>query len=728
MTMHLRNATLAAAVAAVLGLAPQAGHAEDSASPLKWYGSIYAKFLDGNKRYEEGLYNAVDGVDAEGGGDQGQGIELELMFSAQVSKQVEIGGRIHSRFNKNYWTNYGGFGVPDNNTTNCGEDDPRCNQYIKLRGAWARITPGYEWLDSATIGTNDWGMFDPWTQGKSRYIDRDNLGGVLLQGSALGKSLRWDLARVSIPNYLGIQFDTGGNLDGSTRPFGAGDIYANDANWVGQVKYQPGPDWNTTLIAMYAKDRSVDEDDDYVLDGQTTKTAFDNTVVGLKGQYSGLGWMDLSGAFYYSDFNAENATAGWNFFDNAPCDGQWAGNCQFSPIPSSSMDDTAFYINFNFNRLFIDGLSLSAQVFDIGSDYVSVMATRREADVLLTEGQEATWMWGRPDYNIGNRNNRPAMKGVGWGGWNGEVQQVVGSADNDFTDFDEPVAYQVTGWKGVTLVPKYNVGDWEFAAEYSYIDFNTNWQACGGAGKNDCGGYYTNEGMHAWGYGGDYRSPYAPYQDRLMQIFALRAMYTLDVGNGLDLMARYKYISDEDDRVTDAKFLNDAYPLSIPSASATWIPNPGLNGCVECDDRQADYDTYGFSVGYQLHPDLYTKLIYELHQVELIDGTIDVAPVGVKDYMMTNASGWANYLTGETTKNRVALDFSYFLSGVEFGGTFDYFWGDYEPTFFTDLDGRRVRLVPAPGATTVATPFGDITTGSYDYNHYRMKIYMKVSF
>ena len=63
-------------------------------------------------------------------------------------------------------------------------------------------------------------------------------------------------------------------------------------------------------------------------------------------------------------------------------------------------------------------------------------------------------MWGRPDYNIGNRSNRPAMKGVGWGGWDGEVQQVVGSADNDFTDFDEPVAYQVTGWKGVTLVPK----------------------------------------------------------------------------------------------------------------------------------------------------------------------------------------------------------------------------------------------------------------------------------
>jgi len=191
MTMNLRNATLTVAVAVALGLAPDAGYAQDSgASPIKWYGSIYAKFLDGDRRNEEGLYSAVDGVDSEGGGDQGQGIELELLFNAQVSKQVEVGARIHSRFNKNFWTNYGGFAPPDNDTTNCGEDDPRCNQYIKLRGAWARITPGYEWMDSATIGNSDWGMFDHFTQGKSRYIDRDNLGGVLLQGSALGKALR----------------------------------------------------------------------------------------------------------------------------------------------------------------------------------------------------------------------------------------------------------------------------------------------------------------------------------------------------------------------------------------------------------------------------------------------------------------------------------------------------------------------------------------------------------
>ena len=718
--MNIRNATLAAAVAAVLGMAPSAGHAQaTTATPIKWYGSIYAKFLDGNRRNENGLYSNAETTPGEGGGDQGQGIEFELMFNAQVSKQVEIGGRLHSRFNKNFWSNYGGFQVPDNNTTNCGEDDPRCNQYVKLRGAWARITPGYEWLDSATIGNQDWGMFDAWTQGKSRYIDRDNIGGVLLQGSMLDRTVRWDVARVTLAQYQGVQYNTG--------TFGT-DIYANDANWITQWKYSPGPTWNSTLIAMYALDEGLDKEDPSVLNGYSVRTKYDNMVIGLKGQYTGFDFMDLSGSVYYSDFNPKNPTDG----NDSPCAPTLNGNCRFSPVPLEEMSDWSYTLNFNFNRLFVDGLSLSAQLFNVGSDYVSVTAARREADVLLTEGQEATWMWGRPDYNFGNPANANSMAGLGWGGWDGEVQQVVsGMADNDFTDFDEPVAFSVIGWKGITLVPKYVMGDWEFAAEYSYIDFNTNWQACGGRDKDvDCVMYPRQEGTHAWGLGGDYRAPYAPYQDRLMQIFAIKAMYTLDVGNGIDLMARYKYISDEDNRVTKASMLTDAYdgyPAAVGSMNPDWIPNVGLGGCVTCDDRRADFDTYGISAGYQVTPDLYAKLIYEFNTVEIIDGTVDVAPVGL-GFEASNDYGWAEYVTGEHTKNRIGLDFSYFLSGVEFGGTIDYLWGTYDPTFYTDLNGKRVKLVPASGATYVVTPLGNIPVSDVDYTQYRMKIFMKVSF
>jgi hypothetical protein len=723
MNMHLRNATLAAAVAAVLGLAPQAGQAQGAGeSPLKWYGSIYAKFLDGNRRTEKGLYSNSETTPGEGGGDQGQGIEFELMFNAQISKQVEIGGRLHSRFNKNYWSNYGGFGVPDQSPNfTCDESDPRCNQYVKLRGAWARITPGYAWMDSATIGNQDWGMFDPWTVGKIRYIDRDNLGGVLLQGSGFDRQLRWDIARITLPNYLNLMFAKDTDISDD-------DLYANDATWVGQLKYAPGPDFNTTLIAAYAFDNEAEDFDpngfgdpnlDF-LDGVGVWKQFENTVLALKAQYTGIDFMDVNGAAYYSDLNV----------DDSICAGTLNDDCRFSPLLKRDTDDWAYYFTLNFNELLIDGLSLSVQYFDIGSDYVSLMAARREQDVLITEGQEGTWMWGRPDYNFGNRGNTNSMAGLGWGGWNGEVQQVVSlAADNDFTDFDEPVAYSVIGWKGVTLVPKYQVGDWEFSAEYTYLDFNTDWQACGGSDKDtDCATYIRQDGTHAWGVGGDYRSPYAPYQDRHMDIFALRAKYTLDVGNGVDLMARYKYIKDEDKRVTKSRFLADAYD-GYPGApiNGDWIPNVGLGGCVGCDDRQADYDTFGVSAGYQLHPDLYATLVYEYHQVELIDGTIDVAPVGL-GFEASNGFGYAEYMTGKHDKNRLGIDFSYFLSGIEFGGAIDYLWGEYDPSFYTDLNGRQARLSPQPGQSTIATPLGNISVDPVDMGQYRMKIFMKVSF
>ncbi|MCK5365135.1 MAG: hypothetical protein KAR22_19285, partial [Gammaproteobacteria bacterium] len=156
---------------------------------IEWFGSVYAKFLDGDRRFESALYNNAETTPGEAGGDQGQGIEFELMFRSQVSSQVEIGGRIKARFNQNFWTNFGGFGPQ--------EEDERSAQYMKLRGVWVRVTPGYDWIDSATIGSNDWGMFDPWTVGKFRYIDRDNSSGLLFQGSAFDRRVRWDFARVS---------------------------------------------------------------------------------------------------------------------------------------------------------------------------------------------------------------------------------------------------------------------------------------------------------------------------------------------------------------------------------------------------------------------------------------------------------------------------------------------------------------------------------------------------
>ncbi|MEJ2515820.1 MAG: hypothetical protein P8102_11420, partial [Gammaproteobacteria bacterium] len=78
------------------------------------------------------------------------------------------------------------------------------------------------------------------------------------------------------------------------------------------------------------------------------------------------------------------------------------------------------------------------------------------------------------------------------------------------------------------------------------------------------------------------------------------------------------------------------------------------------------------------------------------------------------------------TKDRIGLEFIYFLSGVEFGAAIDWFMGDYKPAFYTDQNGKRVRLNPA--GDSVSTPLGNISTSKVDLEHYRLKAFMKVSF
>ncbi|MDJ0928771.1 MAG: hypothetical protein QNJ73_14125, partial [Gammaproteobacteria bacterium] len=675
-------ALVGAAAATFLVAAPL--HAAEIGK-LNFFGSVYAKFLDGDRRFESALYNNAETTPGESGGDQGQGIEFELLFSSQVSSQVEIGGRIKARFNRNFWTNFGGFG-PE-------EEDERSAQYMKLRGVWARITPGYDWIDSATIGSNDWGMFDPWTVGKFRYIDRDNSSGLLFQGTAFDNILRWDLARVSLARlFQGPRFlTTTDPNDPETR------LETNDAAWILQLRWAATDTLNLTGIFEYILDEDIDVIDEDQRDGQDVQTRYSNTIIGLKGQYSGFDTVDIKAAGYYTDFN----------IDESECVvGDLNGDCRFSPTPGGDVDDFSFTIDIGIEELFSENFGVDFQIFRVGSDFVSVTSARREQDVLLTTGSEGTWGWGRPDYNFGNRSNGNSRAGLGYGGWNPETQQVVSlMADNDFTDFDEPMAETVIGWQGITIVPRLVLDEWEFTAEYSYIDFDTNWQACGGQSKDDCI-YNRQEGTNSWGLGGAWRSPYSPYQERERHIFALTGNYTLDVGKGVDLAARFKYISDEDERVTNAAFLTDAYD-GFPDAAASlalnpdWVPNVGLDGCVQCDDRSADYYTFLVSAGYQLTRDLYVRLLYQRDDVDLIDGTIDVAPVGL-GFEGSNDFGYAEYLTGEHEKNRIGAELSYFLSGVEFGGSLDWIWGSYTPEFLDFQNGQIVRL-DTSAVSSVAT-------------------------
>ncbi len=700
---------------------------------IEWFGSVYAKMLDGSRNLDDTLYgNTQDGFAGGGGrgGDQGQGIEFELLFRSQVSKQVEIGGRLKARFSQNFWTNWGGFvkGYGLAEEENLDEQNNQQNQDIKMRGVYIRLTPGYSWLDSLHFGSNDFAMFDAATVGKIRYIDRDNGSGIIAQGKLFGGRVAYDFSRLSLPPFNGPGFQTAVSLPGSNSTGGFQALAANDAVYTAQFKWNAGNGVNMTTIGSYLNDKEVDPGDTDNRDGVADKQRFTQQLYGLKANLTGFEAFDADLAGYYSK---TSLAAGI-------CNANDLQSCRFSPTLKGDADDFTFIGTITFNNLPFD---LAIQGFRIGADFNSVTAARREADVLLTEGREGTWHDARPDYNTGRDFTSVNSTGtIGYGGWNGTAQQVLAlHADNAFTDFDEPAAESAIGWVGVTIVPKFAYEDWEFQAEYSYITYDTNWQACGGTDKDvDCI-YPRMEGTRSWGLGGDTRSPYAPYQDKQTHILALNVSTFFDVGTGLDANFRAKYISDSDNRLTNPDLLSDAYdgyPLGRGFAvNPDWVAltedQQAVNS-VGDDDRDADYYTLGVSLGSQVHEDLYVRALYEYHHVDLFDGSQNVAPVGLH-FEGNNAGdpccggagfGYAEYLSGQHNKHKLALQASYFLSGVEIGLDAQWFFGDYQPEFFAG-DGQTLNT---NAAGDVITPLGNISRDEVTLKAYRLKAFVKAQF
>ena len=459
--------------------------------------NFYMKFLDGDRRVAStGAANTPGGSgDTASGTDQGQWTEFEMRIKATISRQVEAGLRLQSRSSAGYWTDYGGFGDQDLTPT-------RAN-YMKARGPYVLFTPGYNWLDQGLIGASDWGMFDPFTVGKLRYIDRDNVKGFYFKGPVIGGG-SWEAARISLPNYL--QFNYGqGPVCCSTD-----DSQFNEAVYIGQFKQRLGP---VRLAASYQffNDRML-APDTTAFDGRGTETFFKNRVFMLKGDGSVTNGIDLRAAYYRS--RSEVAP---------PAFGE-----PWGPSPRSSINDDAYKLDADFTSLPVPGLTFNLQYFNIGAGYFSNMAARRESDVLLTEGSEAAWYnWGQSLWLGGaarDLDQGPATPKnlVNMPGANGLI-------DNDLIDFDESPVESVVGWKGFTVLTRYTVANTPMSLELTRIDYNNNWQN------------YSPTGPLS--------NFFALNQDRTTNIYVFKLNHVWPVAGGLETGFKWKLVNDEDTAV-----------------------------------------------------------------------------------------------------------------------------------------------------------------------------------
>lgn len=687
-------------LASAVALAPMPAFAADGQT-LLITGEAYMKWLWGNQRTDGSLYNFTS-IPGEGYGDNGQGTEINLLLASRPSKQIEVTGRIQSRFSQNQWTNFGGFGgrnpafeEPPGAPCvggDCGEFDPRSNEYIKMRGLTARFTPGFRFVDAVTIGSNDLGMFDPFTIGKIRYIDRDNAKAVLLQGAVADRKVGYDLIRISLPRlWAGPNFNTG-------------DFTAEDSAYGLQLRFAPVQVFDVSGIVERVRDIEVDALDQDYDDGRDLNTRFENDVYGVRFGIHPSGMIDFRGVAYFSEAASTPISGAPTGF----------GTSGFSPVPAGEVEDEAFKANVDLNDPFGIGLSFNLEYFDIGAEYVSILAARREADVLLTEGNDGAFAWPGPDNSaFGVFAGNPSR--IGYGGWQGPAQQVATiNVDNEFTDFDEPMAETVIGWKGITIAPVWTIGSLDLSAEYTLVDYNTNWQAWGNPGQPITNTIYPNHESDA-GIN-SYRSAYAPFQDKETDIIALRGKYLLDVGNGVDVFGKLKWIDETDERLNEERFLpyqagdcpgggagcaNNQRFYSPGNTTASIYNNPpvitvnGVTGYqwapfddIGDDDRDMDYQLIQIGAGYQLTDNLYSSVTFERYDVDLQDGN-----TAFQAYQLHNMA------SGEHIKNKAILFARYTIGGAEFGFNYEYNYGEFDP----DFGGG---FVPQLASAQVAKDFG----------------------
>jgi hypothetical protein len=706
-------------------------------SILKISGTTYTKFLYGTHRVDGSVYSFTT-VPGEGYGDNGQGSELELLLDARVSRQVSVHARIHSRFNQNQWTNFGGFGGRNPALENppagdciggdCGEFDPRSNQYIKLRGVAVTLTPGYSWINSAVIGANDFGQFDPFVIGKIRYIDRDNASGLLFQGAALERKITWDATRISLPRlWAGPSFNTGSYTGG-------------DAAYGLQFKMVPSQKIDFGAIYQYVSDIEVQGLDNNLDDGTEVRPRFQNQVVGGKLALRPSPMVDVSAAAYSS--YAKSAP------DLAPASFGLGG---FSPVPAGRLIDQSYRGDIGIHDPFHVGLSFQVQGFDIGANYVSMMAARRESDVLLTEGHDGAWGFPGPNNAaFGVFGGNPTR--IGYGGWDGTAQQVATiNVDNEFTDFDEPMAETVIGWRGITLAPQFGRSNIELSGEATYIDYSTNWQAWGDPTRPIDSTIYPANELDA-GVGHNFRSAYEPFQDKRTKIGVLNAKYSLPAGKGIDLTAKVKYIDETDKRMTDPRYLpyqpgdcpgggvdcaDNVNTYNGTNSTAAIYGNPSVItvgsqtgyqwkpfDSVTDDDRDLSYRMLGAGAGYQLTGDLYGSIGYEYYNADLVDGN-----TAFQAYQLHEM------VSGHHLKNKLIGRGKYNLGGAEFGLEYQYNFGSFDPDFGT---GFVPQVADAGISAAHHVPVGSLGfTGRFGgwnslerryFQEQRMKAYMKVQF
>ncbi len=491
-------------------------------------------------------------------GHNGVGTEFELSFRGKVSDYVEAGARVASRFGMR-WQDWWESGASDfGGQENTSGDSAGMNRaaYMQLRGSYVQLNlrlPGVDWV---RVGSSDFGMFNSWTVGKVRYIDRDNGRGYFASGH-FGKhdEFQYHVGIIAMPKlFVGPGWSTGlGDPD-----LGANAFWSRDWAYAASVRWQPSDETIVRWVADFTQDLETDKADPDAV-GSTNPTCLDQLgnpipgcvidhAVSMLSRYASWNTtVDIDQTFLdVWRIQGLLALSGQRIDPTLTSNGV-ALNQGVFPIVYKDTDAFAGTLRITGNDPWGVGLTLQGEYFNIGQDYNAIFGARREADVLLTDGL------------VGNGGQLPTM-----------------NLANEFIDFDDAWVESCIGWHGGTGLATWEKDETRLQAEYTFITYNQHTQGRDvdkvyptflfSEGFTDTAVYdYAN----TLDRGRDPRSVFKRDQDRHTQIAMTNLRQRWPDAHGLELEAKLKYISDVDyRRLNGPGALNDDYYGNIFIARA----------------------------------------------------------------------------------------------------------------------------------------------------------------
>jgi len=533
------------AVLTAVAWAPTAARAD--IANFEFDGKIYNKFMYSNDGTQGCLWLGnpawVDNIT----GANGACSEFELGIRANVSKYVRAGVRIKSRWGATWqdWWENGDMKMEDGSPVNFPGDTSGESigmnhaQYIRLRGFWIEVAPPIKTVEKVRVGASDLGMFNPWTIGKVRYIDRDNGRGTFVLGSFERMPLKYEAAIIALPKLVvGPSWNLGNDDPTLKNPF-----ISEDYAYAMKLSSRPLDDLDITGIMTYTRDVEFNLDDPDAQGSTNPDGQKDGGIDRVPRYRSANGTLEAN--YYAFDVLHINALGAY-FWQSLNPDYTFNGaeSAQgFTPVvyTGDPLSSYAAKLRADLTDPLDIGLSLNMEYFNIGENYNAIFGSRREADVLLTDG---------------------FIEG-------GQLPTL--NLANEFQDWDEPWFETVIGWRGLTVVATQMLDVAQIRVEFTQLGYNTDAQ-----GRNVDHMYpgflypdgYTDTDFYDYANttdrGRDFRSVYRENQDRSTQIVALWYDTYLDIGKGGDVNAKLKYIRDRDTRGVDIE--NDDYAGDIMSA------------------------------------------------------------------------------------------------------------------------------------------------------------------